>query len=211
MREMRALAVSCLILLVAASIARGASPQDSQAPPRGWTAGPTIGRLASLASISVPEGFIFLDAEATKQFLVETQNVPDGDELGAVVRYRSEDDNWFVIFSYRNTGHVDDSDRNTLDADALLKSVQEGTKADNEERAKRGWDPMVILGWFRQPFYDMTTNNLTWSIHGSSKDGEVIKDCCINNGTMVLEVRDATSRIGGLAGRSAASGAGARG
>ena len=38
---------------------------------------------------------------------------------------------------------------------------------------------------------------------------EVTKDCCINNGTMVLEVRDATSRIGGLAGRSAASGAGA--
>ena len=38
-----------------------------------------------------------------------------------------------------------------------------------------------------------------------------IKDCCIKNGMMFLEVSDATSRIGGLAGRSTASSAGTLG
>jgi len=38
-----------------------------------------------------------------------------------------------------------------------------------------------------------------------------IKDYCIKNGMMFLEVSDATSRIGGLAGRSTASSAGTLG
>jgi hypothetical protein len=37
------------------------------------------------------------------------------------------------------------------------------------------------------------------------------KEDCIKNGIIFLEVSDATSRIGGLAGRSTASGAGALG
>jgi hypothetical protein len=47
--------------------------------------------------------------------------------------------------------------------------------------------------------------------HEDEAEALRLKDTCIKNGTMVLEVNHETSRIGGLAGGSATSGAGAVG
>ena len=64
-----------------------------------------------------------------------------------------------------------DDEKDKLDADAILKSIREGTEAANEERKSRGWSTMTVNGWSTAPFYDAQTQNLTWAILGSSSEG----------------------------------------
>src|SRR5688500_9728760 len=79
------------------------SGQDAPMP--GWTPGPTIGKLEQRATINVPEGYFFLDRAATKKFLEDNQNIPDGDELATIVRLRpGTSDYWFAVFTYADTG-----------------------------------------------------------------------------------------------------------
>jgi uncharacterized membrane-anchored protein len=142
--------------------------------PAGWMPGPAKGLLGNRATIAVPEGYIFLDVSATRKFLEENQNIPSGRELGTLLRLdAATDDYWFAVFTYADTGHVDDSDRDKLDAAAMLKSMREGEKESNADRQKRGWSPLTLQGWQRAPYYDTATNNLTWATRLNS-DGETI-------------------------------------
>jgi uncharacterized membrane-anchored protein len=135
---------------------------QEQMPP-GWTEGPTSGKLGSMASINVPEDYIFLNAKATKTFLEEGQNIPAGDELGALLRVMPNKDHWFAVFSYDDTGHIDDKERDAIDSAALMKTLKQGNEYGNKERQKRGWQALTLEGWHQQPFYDPATNNLTWA------------------------------------------------
>src|SRR5688572_20545903 len=118
-------------LLLLLTVSTSGIVRAQEALPPGWTNGSTAGPLGSVATVSVPEGYMFLDAKATKAFLEENQNIPDGDELGAVLREMPDKDHWFAIFSYDETGHIDDSDR-TIDADALMKMLKEGNEHGNQ-------------------------------------------------------------------------------
>jgi uncharacterized membrane-anchored protein len=153
--------------LVAGLVSSAAYAQDAM--PEGWSVGPVVGRLGEMATVSVPGGYMFLDAKATKKFLEDGQNIPAGDELGAIFRPAGDTDSWFAVFSYEDTGHVDDSEKDSIDADALMKSLKEGNRLGNEERRKRGWEILQLEGWHQKPFYDLTTNNLTWSTVVSSE------------------------------------------
>ncbi|MCL5287825.1 MAG: DUF2167 domain-containing protein, partial [Acidobacteria bacterium] len=61
---------------------------------------------------------------------------------------------------------VKDDEKDKLDSDAILKSLQEGTEESNKIRKQRGWQLFHVAGWSKPPFYNPTTNNLTWSIRG---------------------------------------------
>jgi uncharacterized membrane-anchored protein len=141
---------------------------DRLASRPGWSKGPHTGDLGDQATVSVPEGYYFLNASATRAFLQATENVPSGRELGAVVHVLDEKHSWFALFSFSDDGYVDDSDKDKIDADALMKNMKAGTEQDNEERKKRGWAPFTLEGWQEPPYYDATTHNLTWAIRGSS-------------------------------------------
>ena len=164
---------SCVVALFLAGLAGSPAFAQESTPP-GWTTGPAVGKLGALASVSVPEGYVFLDAAATKKFLEEGQNIPNGDELGGIFRPLGDKDYWFAIFSYDETGHVDDSERDSIDADALMKTMKEGNRRGNEERKKRGWQTVQLEGWYQRPFYDQTTQNLTWATEVSSEGEKAI-------------------------------------
>ena len=116
-----------------------------------------------MATVNVPEVYIFLDAKATRTFLEDGQNIPAGDELGALLRVMPNKDHWFAVFSYEDTGHIDDKERDAIDADALMKTLKKGNEYGNKERQKRGWQVLNLEGWHQRPFYDPATNNLTWA------------------------------------------------
>jgi uncharacterized membrane-anchored protein len=152
-----------------------AQAQADEPPKRpGWTPGPVTGQLGSRGKVNVAEGEIFLDAPATRTFLEEGQNIPDGDELGAVLHVNRDDSYWFAIFSYDDSGHVDDSDRKGLEAGAIMEDMIEGNRQGNEERRRRGWTELTLEGWYREPYYDQATNNLTWSTRIASPEGRGI-------------------------------------
>ena len=167
-RWMLAACTAALLLAGGATAAAQEPEGDGPGARRGWTKGPHTGTLGTQASIEVPEGSFFLDAPATREFLQANQNVPSGRELGAIVRVVDEDHSWFALFTFSEEGYVDDSDKDAIDADALLASMKKGNERGNAERQQRGWAPFNLDGWQTKPFYDPATHNLTWAIRGSS-------------------------------------------
>jgi uncharacterized membrane-anchored protein len=130
-------------------------------------------RLGDLAEIKVPAGYRFTGKDGTRKFLELTGNPPSGDELGTVIPISDSDDSknggfWFVIFEFNDVGYVKDDDKDKLDAGALLKSIQNATEEANKARAERGWTPFHVRGWYKPPFYDVSTRNLTWAMQGYS-------------------------------------------
>jgi uncharacterized membrane-anchored protein len=72
-------------------------------------------------------------------------------------------DSWAVIMSFDEDGYVKDDDAEKIDYDDLLKDMQEGTEADNQERAKEGYPPLHLVGWAEKPRYDKAGNKLFWA------------------------------------------------
>lgn len=148
--------------------------QETEPPRLAWQAGPATAPIGnSLAEIDVPEGFVYLDAENTERFMELLGNPLTGTEQ-ATVAPASDEETWFVVFEWDEIGYVDDSEKADLDADALLRSIQEGTEAANEERRKRGWETLDIVGWYEPPKYDEVTNNLTWAIEAQSGEERIL-------------------------------------
>ena len=115
-----------------------------------------------LAEIDLPEGFAYLDAAGSQEFMELLENPPTGTEQ-ATIAPMDEDAQWYLVFEWDDIGYVADDEQTELDADALMDVLQEGSKQGNRERRKRGWSELTLVGWARAPFYDPDTHNLTWA------------------------------------------------
>ena len=162
------------ILAVSIPVATAWAAEESAEPPQlAWQPGPLTAPIGdSIAEIELPAGFVYLPPQDTVKLLELMQNPTSGNEL-ATVASASDDASWLLFFEWDASGWVDDSEKDDLDADALLESFQEGTKQANEERKRRGWATIDNLEWHEKPHYDERTNNLTWAIQGNS-EGHVV-------------------------------------
>ena len=131
-----------------------------------WQQGPSVGNLGTAANIQVPAGYIFAGANDTRVVLDIGQNPTSGKELGLIAPARFD---WFVIFEFDDVGYVRDDEKHSLDADAMMDSIKSGTERANEERKRRGWPVMTVVGWEQKPMYNETTHNLEWAIKGESE------------------------------------------
>jgi uncharacterized membrane-anchored protein len=129
---------------------------------------PCKAKLGDQAEISLGKEFRFVDSANVPKFFEVTQNIPDGNELGVVIHEKGD---WFVIFRFDDVGYVKDDEKSSLDAEALLKSIKEGTEGANEERKKRGWGTLSVVGWQQKPFYNEESHNLEWGIIGQDETG----------------------------------------
>jgi uncharacterized membrane-anchored protein len=157
------LSASLLLALSAAAQPQG----DIQ-----WEDGPTKGKLGSVAEITIPEGYRFAGKSGAQRVLELTHNPTSGNELGVIIPNTKDKDLWFLIFEFEETGFIKDEEKDSLDAAAILKSLQEGTEASNKLRAEKGWSAVHVVGWEKPPFYDTRTNNLTWATRLRSDQGE---------------------------------------
>jgi len=147
-----------------------------------WLNGPATGQLGAEAQTRVPAGCAFLGPDKADDFMLMTQNPPDGSERGVVLCQPDADNIWFVVFSFENSGYVKDDERDELDASSLLKTLRRGNEAGNAERERRGWSTLSIDGWVEPPHYDTATNNLTWSLSLRDSEG----DSSINHSVRLL-------------------------
>lgn len=130
--------------------------------------------MGSQAEIGIPEGCFFTGQEGTELFMELTENPSDGSELGVTLCGADDgsgEEPWFVVWSFDASGYVRDDERDQLDAAAILRSLQAGTEEGNKERRRRGWGTLSIGGWVAQPYYDLSTHNLTWAISAVDADG----------------------------------------
>ena len=134
-----------------------------------WADGPADGRLGDVAHLSVPENCRFTESKGAKTFLELTQNPTSGTEVGLLLcstptaDASADPQRWFVVYEYDASGYVKDDEKTQLDADKILSTLREGNAAGNRERRRRGWSELTLDGWIRPPYYDESTNNLTWA------------------------------------------------
>ncbi len=167
-RSRWALAFLSIALLAPGAGAEEAAPQ----PPKvKWTAGPAKVEVgAAIAEVDLPDALAFAGAEDTRKLLEAMGNPTDGSEMGLIVPKASDQD-WFIVFEWRPIGFVRDEEKDKIDADAILKSIREGTEESNEERKKRGMPALHVVGWAQPPSYDPKTHNLTWATIGRNDTG----------------------------------------
>jgi len=136
--------------------------------------GPADADLGGEAHLAVPEGSVFLDAASTRKWLELNENLANGHEMGAIWRMGPTlGEGWWAYFEFSKDGYVKDDDKE-IDADGLMKDMKEGNAASNEERKKRGWAELRLVGWHKPPFYDPATHNLTWSTLLESEGSQTI-------------------------------------
>jgi uncharacterized membrane-anchored protein len=136
-----------------------------------WQQGPSVGELGNTAQVQVPAGYVFASASDTRIIMEANQNPLTGKELGFVAPAGEE---WYAVFEFDDVGYVRDEEKHSLDANALLDSIKAGTEAGNQERVKRGWPTMTILGWEQPPRYNESTHNLEWAIRAVTEGAPVI-------------------------------------
>ena len=143
-----------------------------------WQKGPSVGDLGTHAQVKIPEGYLFVGAKDTRTIMEANHNPVTGREMGFVA---PAGEDWFAVFEFDDVGYVKDDEKDSLDANALLQSIKDGTAQGNQERMKRGWPTMTILGWESPPRYNDITHNLEWAIKAESQGAPVV-----NHNTRVL-------------------------
>lgn len=169
----------CALIAVGQSSKRRPSPSPSPTPETGWATyegvkwqnGPSVGTLGDTAQVKVPEGFVFAGANDTRIIMEANQNPLTGREMGFVA---PANENWFAVFEFDDVGYVKDDEKDSLDSEALLESIKQGTEAGNKERLRRGWPIMTIVGWEQPPRYSEISHNLEWAVRAQSEGLPVI-------------------------------------
>jgi uncharacterized membrane-anchored protein len=120
-----------------------------------------------VAALDVPESFRYLSPEHADKILVGAWGNPPGTKtLGMLFPVDVSPlaaGGWGVVITYRDDGHVDDSDAASIDYDALLKQMKEDAVADNKERAKQGYEAATLVGWAAPPRYEAASHKLYWA------------------------------------------------
>jgi uncharacterized membrane-anchored protein len=132
----------------------------------GWVVGPQTVPVGKNSTIDLPERFLYLDEKNTAKWEELNENLSSGRE----VMIAPETLEWTAYFVFEDEGYVKDDDK--IDAPAILKSLQDGTEAANDERKRRGWAPLHVTGWNIPPAYNSQTKRLEWATLLESEGSE---------------------------------------
>jgi uncharacterized membrane-anchored protein len=120
-----------------------------------------------IATLRLSPAFRYLPPDDTARLLTQGWGNPKGDgTLGMLVPAELSPlaaGSFGVVITYEQEGHVSDQDADKIDYNDLLKQMQAQTASANEERRKRGYDPIEFVGWAEAPHYDGATHKLYWA------------------------------------------------
>jgi uncharacterized membrane-anchored protein len=131
-----------------------------------WVLGPKDITLSANSTLSLPDGYVYLDAANTAKFEELNHNLSGGKEV--MIAPKTLRWNAYLIFD--DAGYVKDDEK--IDAGAILKTLQNNNAAGNEERRRRGWDEVQLVGWSTPPAYNSTTKRLEWATLLRGHNGE---------------------------------------
>ncbi|HYB63862.1 MAG TPA: DUF2167 domain-containing protein [Steroidobacteraceae bacterium] len=122
-----------------------------------WVLGPRPIDIAGNSTLSLPEGYVYLDAANTAKFEELNENLSGGKEVMIAPKSLQ----WGAYLIFDDDGYVKDDEK--IDADAILKTLKENTEASNAERRRRGFPELHVTGWSIPPAYNATTKRLEWA------------------------------------------------
>ncbi|MGH8354053.1 MAG: DUF2167 domain-containing protein [Pseudomonas sp.] len=122
----------------------------------------------NLATLEVPEQFVFLNGADAERVLVEAWGNPPSEPLplgmllpAGVSPFAGE--SWAVTVEYEESGYVSDEDAAEIDYDEMLKGMQAETVEDNQWRRENDYESVELIGWAAKPHYDATGKKLYWA------------------------------------------------
>ena len=113
-----------------------------------WVYGPATANMDGIAEIKIPDKYRFANGDDTRKIMELYGNPPTDLEKGFL---KPENREWFIVFEFDETGYIKDDEKNSLDADAILKSIKEGTAESNKWRKEKGMPDLTIVGWQKKP------------------------------------------------------------
>jgi uncharacterized membrane-anchored protein len=122
--------------------------------------------VPGLATIDLPPGWRYLQALGARRVLEKHWgNMRDPSTLGLAFPPGSSVHKsvFAVVVSFDEAGHINDDDAGGLDYAQLLKDMQEGARAENEQRKRAGVSTVELLGWAEPPHYDAQEKKLYWA------------------------------------------------
>jgi len=118
-------------------------------------------------TLNVPEDFYYLNAQDAEKVLVEVWgNPPSETTLGMLFPTEPtpfDDGAWAVTIEYEEDGYVTDEDADDIDYTKLLDQMKIDTQDNSENRVEQGYEPIELIGWAADPFYDSKTNKMYWA------------------------------------------------
>ena len=158
-----------------------------------------------LAKIKIPSNFRYLSPEDADTVLVKLWGNPPSrqESLGLIVPANTtpaDPNAWAVVITYEEEGYVKDDDANKINYDDLLKEMKENTRAASEQRVKKGYAPIELVGWAAPPHYDATAKKLYWAKElkfGDSDEHTLNYNIRVlgRRGVLVLNAVAATSQL----------------
>lgn len=120
-----------------------------------------------IATLSMPEGYVYLDPEDAERLLTEGWGNPPGIEsLGMIMPANIHPfayESWGVIIEYVEDGYISDEDAAEMDFSELLQDIQKAQTEENPVRVEQGYPPINMMGWAEEPHYDAADHKLYWA------------------------------------------------
>lgn len=119
-----------------------------------------------IASVTLPEGYYFLDPASSAVVLSDLWgNPPGGFVLGMIFPREASPlhDTWGVTIEFDPLGYVSDEDAEQIDYADLLETMKADTLAANPERQKAGYPQVTLAGWAEPPHYLAAERALYWA------------------------------------------------
>ena len=121
---------------------------------------------SGLATLHVPAGFRFLDAEDAGKVIFQLWGNPPGEKpLGMLMNQADplSRESWAVIITFSDDGYVKDQDAEKIDYGKLLEQMKSDVESANTARTKKGYSTIELVGWAEPPRYDRATHKLYWA------------------------------------------------
>lgn len=127
----------------------------------------TIELASGNATLNVPKGFRYLDPNQSIFVLTDLWGNPaDSTILGMLVpenRGVLASNSWVFTIKFDDMGFVKDEDADDIDYSDLLEEQQKETNEANPERINQGYQPIELVGWASDPYYDKEKKVLHWA------------------------------------------------
>lgn len=119
------------------------------------------------ATLNVPAGFRYLNAEQSKQLLEDLWGNPPGQtSLGMIFPENLgplDSAVWAFDISFEDMGYVKDADADDINYDELLADMKKDNVEENKQRQEMGYEAVELIGWASAPFYDKDKKVLHWA------------------------------------------------
>jgi uncharacterized membrane-anchored protein len=120
-------------------------------------------------SLDVPAGYKYLSSKDANTVLVDLWgNPPNQTSDGMLIPEKFmghllDSNAWAVNIEYDEMGYVEDDDADDIKYDELLAEMRKDGELYNQERIKQGYEPLYLVGWASEPYYDKDKKILHWA------------------------------------------------